>query len=388
MLRVLVLVDHARGITGPHRNVVGSLNALSKREDVQLRLLCGEIDEQEPYARSPGIDIRLGYAPRDPKRVVGNIRRVLSAARGCDVIYVPSGLKSLLYAQMARPGRRLVVGPNVTPLPNWKQDSPGQIDLKLLCDCWLEASEARRTHVFRSTGDAAIKVVHHAIDTEKWGPHRRNPGVWARFGVPVEGLKVLFVSRHDEPLKGVVQLLDAFDLVRQRARDTIQLVLVGGMSEPTVARVSRLGSAYALGFVGPELLPEIYAAADISVVPSSWESFSFTTLESLASGVATVASNAGGMAEQIVDGESGRLVDLTGDACMYRPDAPQRLAAAILNLAEDPDLRAQLGIGARNRVLARFTEARLGQDLVDVFEGRRRQSGKQEDAKRAQAARG
>src|ERR1039458_9419544 len=100
MLRLLVLVDHARGITGSHRNVVGSLNALSKREDVQLRLLCREIDEQEPYAQSTGIDIRLGYDPHDPRHFVGNIRRVLSAARNCDVIYVPSGLKSLLYAQM------------------------------------------------------------------------------------------------------------------------------------------------------------------------------------------------------------------------------------------------------------------------------------------------
>src|SRR5690606_37825582 len=49
-MRVLVLVDHAVGISGPHRNVVGTLNALSAREDVDLRVLTGKIGASEPYA--------------------------------------------------------------------------------------------------------------------------------------------------------------------------------------------------------------------------------------------------------------------------------------------------------------------------------------------------
>ena len=62
-------------------------------------LLCHAIDEKEPYARGNRIDIRLGYNPADVKRLPVKVCRVLVASRGCDLIYVPSGGKSLLYAQ-------------------------------------------------------------------------------------------------------------------------------------------------------------------------------------------------------------------------------------------------------------------------------------------------
>jgi glycosyltransferase involved in cell wall biosynthesis len=370
MLRLLVLVDHARGITGPHRNVVGSLNALSKRDDVQLRLLCREIDEQEPYAQSNRIDIRLGYAPHDPKRVVGNIRRVLSAARDRDVIYVPSGLKSLLYAQIARPGKRLVVGPNVTPLPNWKQDSPTQIELKVLCDIWIEASHARGNHVTRSTG-AKIPVIHHAIDTNKWGPHRRNPGIWKKLNVPEARIRLLYVGHDKTALKGVGQVLDAYELLQSSAiRMDLQLIMAGRLSQPTLDRTRGMTSVYPLGFLEADVLPEVYATSDISIVPSSWENFPFTVLEALASGIAIVASRTGGIPEQIVDGESGRLVEIADQHSIHLSDAPQRLAAAIIEIATDPELRARLALGARERALDQFSEPRLGQDLVELLTGK------------------
>jgi glycosyltransferase involved in cell wall biosynthesis len=370
MLRVLVLVDHARGISGPHRNVVGSLNALSKREDVQLRLLCREIDEQEPYAQAAGIEIRVGYDPHDPRRLAGNIPRVLSAARNCDVIYVPSGLKSLLYAQVARMRRRLVAGPNVTPLPNWKRDSPSRIELRLLCDTWIENSRERGDHVAHETG-AQVPVVHHAIDTNKWGPHRHNPAIWKKFNVPGARIRLLYVGHDKKAQKGVAQLLDAFQVLQSSYPiGDLQLIMAGALSQPTLDRIKGMTSVYPLGFLEADVLPEIYATCDISIVPSSWESFSFTTLEALASGIAMVASRTGGIPEQVVDGDSGRLVQIADQRSIYLPDAPQRLAAAITELATDPQLRARLALGARKRALAAFSEARLGQNLVDVFTGR------------------
>jgi glycosyltransferase involved in cell wall biosynthesis len=132
-------------------------------------------------------------------------------------------------------------------------------------------------------------------------------------------------------------------------------------------RLAEVGSAYNVGFVGPELLPALYASADISVVPSSWETFGFTVLESLASGVATIASRTGGIKEQIVDGESGRLIVITDDEATFRLDASERIAAAILELVANPDLRSKLGAGGRERVLHNFSEERLGQDLFQLF---------------------
>ena len=147
------------------------------------------MDENVPYARGDPIDIRFGYDPHDPARLPGNVWRVLTAARRCNVIYVPR-MKSLVYTQVAQLGRRFVAGRNVTPPPSpiRSQDSPHRVELKLLCNRWIEASDRRHAHVVRCTGNWEIDVVHHAMDTEKWGPHRRDPHIWARFGVPNQGL--------------------------------------------------------------------------------------------------------------------------------------------------------------------------------------------------------
>lgn len=370
MLKILVLVDHARGVSGPHRNVVGSLNALAARGDVEVRLLCREIDPNEPYARGSRIDIRLGYDPHDAKRLPSNMLRVLSAARGCNVIYVPSGAKSLLYAQVARFGRQLVVGPNMTP-PLFlirKQDPPHRIELKILCDRWIEPSYERTAYFIRCTGNPEIETVHHAIDSQKWGPGRRDQSLWARFGVPNQGVKILCVSADDRARKGIDQLLDGYTMLKQCTSIPTCLVLAGRRSESTKQRLARIDSAYDLGFVGPDLLPALYASADICVIPSSWESFGFTVLESLASAVATLSSETGGIREQIIDGISGRLVKITDDEISFRPDAPERLANAMLELVIDTDLRDRLAAGGRERALKHFSEERLGADLVSLFQ--------------------
>jgi glycosyltransferase involved in cell wall biosynthesis len=184
--------------------------------------------------------------------------------------------------------------------------------------------------------------------------------------VPLEGVKILFVSRDDEPIKGTKQLLDAFALVKQRQTPQLQLVMVGNRSASVARRIAEASDIYSPGFVGPELLPVLYASADIAVVPSRWENFPFAVLEALASSLATIASRVGGIPEQIVDGESGLLVDIVSEGD-YRADAPERLTLAILRLANDPDLRVSLGAAARKRVLDSFSEGRLGEDLVRTF---------------------
>ncbi len=152
------------------------------------------------------------------------------------------------------------------------------------------------------------------------------------------------------------QMLDAFEIVRARSSREVHLILAGGLSERTRQRIPSLGSAWELGFVGPDLLPALYGSSDIAVTPSSWESFGFTVLEGMASQVATIAGAHGGMPEQIVDGESTHL-----------PEAGARLAEAILRVTEDDAFRHRLADGGRKRSLDVFSERRLGDDLMNVF---------------------
>src|SRR5262249_3883815 len=73
---------------------------------------------------------------------------------------------------------------------------------------------------------------------------------------------------------------------------------------------------------------------DIAVVPSHYEAFGLAALEAMAAARPVVASDDGGLPEIVVDSETGFLVP---------PRDPDRLAAALRRLIDDPALRARLG---------------------------------------------
>jgi glycosyltransferase involved in cell wall biosynthesis len=84
------------------------------------------------------------------------------------------------------------------------------------------------------------------------------------------------------------------------------------------------------------------------------------SLEAMAAGLAIVATDVGGMAEQVVDGVTGRLVP--------RGDCTQ-LAEAIVELAQNPDKRLDWGAAGRARVEARFSLRRMVDDYSRVCLG-------------------
>ena len=115
----------------------------------------------------------------------------------------------------------------------------------------------------------------------------------------------------------------------------LQFVLVG--DGPLRAQLedlaSQLGIANQVLFLGDRRdIPEVLASMDISVVPSRSESLSNAVLESMAAGVAVVATNAGGTPEIISDGENGLLVP---------PDRENELADAIERFVVQPALRME-----------------------------------------------
>lgn len=369
-LRVLVIVDHAVGVSGPHRNVVGSLNALTSRPDARVTLFTGRVDPDEPYARPGRAEIVLGYAPKDPLRLPTNAAAVWRLAARADVVYVPTNLRSLLYGQIAHLRAPLAAGPNVTYLPFINShDCPGFFELRLFCRRWLEASEFRLRHVCRHTGSDSIRRVPHAIDVEKFHPRHARPGLWRELGLPGTGFRLLFVGRDNEPLKGVPQLLDALALLAaDPAAPSVELVLAGRMSEETSRRAAALPNVALAGFrVGAELAA-LYASAQALVLPSSYENMPFVVLEALASGLPVLAGEAGGAPELFEDGVSGLLMPGYCRDGHFTPEAVPVLAAGLRALAADPDRAGRLGQAARERACRVYSEARLGEDLMNVFQ--------------------
>ena len=162
--------------------------------------------------------------------------------------------------------------------------------------------------------------------------------------------RLMTTASADVPLKGLVPLLEAVAKVRTERH--AELVVIGKpRSQSKVgATIARLGLDGAVTFVNgvtDERIVELYAEAEVAVVPSLYEGFSLPAVEAMACGVPLVATTGGALPEVVgTDGETGLLVP---------PGDPGALAAAIGRALDDPELRARLGAAGRERVLEKFT---------------------------------
>ncbi len=160
--------------------------------------------------------------------------------------------------------------------------------------------------------------------------------------------------------KGLRQLLEAFEDVH-RGLPEARLVLAGRgpMQAELAALAEKLGAPGAVefrGFVEPQRVPEVYAGADVFVLPSLEDTFGVVVVEALASGVPVVCSKFAGASGYLREAHDGRVVD---------PTRPSEMAHALLELLRQPELRRAMAVRGREiarqfdapRVAERFREA-------------------------------
>jgi D-inositol-3-phosphate glycosyltransferase len=150
----------------------------------------------------------------------------------------------------------------------------------------------------------------------------------------------------------------------------VRLVIVGGQpgtSHETreITRLqhlaTRLGIEDRTSFVGAvahERLPLYYSAADLTVMPSSYESFGLVAVESLACGTPVVATRVGGLTSIVRDGETGVLVPWR-DADLF--------ADRLRQVLEDEPLHRRMGRRARESVL-RYSWDGIADEHLALYE--------------------
>lgn len=183
-----------------------------------------------------------------------------------------------------------------------------------------------------------IEIIPNGADLSRFFPRDREAAkteLSARMGLPRDFL--LYIARLEHPGKNHVRLLEAFSRLQGFTQRPYKLVLVGGRwngAEVIEAKVKELGLEKQVifpGFVPNEILPLLYAAADLLVFPSLFEGFGIPLLEAMASGTPVCASNISSLPE--VMGDAGLLFD---------PMEPAAIAVAMHRLLEDRELRERL----------------------------------------------
>jgi glycosyltransferase involved in cell wall biosynthesis len=151
--------------------------------------------------------------------------------------------------------------------------------------------------------------------------------------------KVL-VARNLEAIYDIPTALRAFVGIRKRFADATLTVAGSGPELASLrALAERLGIADAVEFVGRidnAAMPALYARADCVLNPSTVDNMPISILESFASGVPVVSTDAGGIPDLVANGVSGLLVAVGDDA---------RMAEAACRVLEDRGLRQRLIAG-------------------------------------------
>ena len=203
------------------------------------------------------------------------------------------------------------------------------------------------------------------------GPYRVIPnGIeYARFATRLEPIErfeddrldVLFVGRL-EKRKGLEHLLRAWPAVHQAVPNARLIVVGGGRRLDGYRRWVRAHGWHEVHFIGEvsaQDLVRYYQTSDVFCAPSTGqESFGIVLLEAMAAGRAIVASRIPGYAEVVEDGAEGLLVE---------PKRSDALAAMLIRLLEDAELRRAMGERGRQKAAA-YDWSRVAGQVLDFYE--------------------
>ncbi|MCA8908485.1 MAG: glycosyltransferase [Rhodospirillaceae bacterium] len=213
---------------------------------------------------------------------------------------------------------------------------------------------ARNSLVFR---DKRVEVIINPLDLDVFKPRDRG---WCRdlLGLPQDKKVILFgaVAATDDPRKGFDMLCEALPRVAAAPEGNDAMAVVFGAQEPADPPDLGLAVRYVGRITDDVALAALYAAADVTVVPSRQEVLGATAAESLACGTPVVGFNVGGIPDMLDHGTNGYLA---------RPFEAADLAAGILAVLKGD--AAQMRLAARRSAEARFDEADIVWRFLDVY---------------------
>lgn len=174
------------------------------------------------------------------------------------------------------------------------------------------------------------------------------------------GAKIISIVGRITAIKNHKLFLETAKLLIEK-RDDLFFAVVGGgeLLEECERTTEQLGIAEKVVFAGWwEEVEKVYADTDVTVLTSINEGTPTCLIESLSAGVPVVATNVGGVADVVRNGETGFLVP---------PGDSSALASRILELIDNPPLREKMGRAGKDDMLKRYSEKRLVDDIVSMY---------------------
>jgi glycosyltransferase involved in cell wall biosynthesis len=198
-----------------------------------------------------------------------------------------------------------------------------------------------------------LRLLPNVIDATQFESPTRNSGNPIR----IVGVGRLVEQKKFQHFLNVIARLQAVSATDIR----VKIVGDGPLRPQLEKRAVELGlKRETLRFAGALLdMSAVYREADIFLLTSAWEGTPNVVLEAMASGLPVVATRVGGVSEIISHGETGFLLDVGDENAM---------AETLLQLINDPQLRATIGDNARQYVHCNHSVTQLPVYLREIYE--------------------
>lgn len=201
---------------------------------------------------------------------------------------------------------------------------------------------------------AKARVVHNGV-----GPH------W--FQLPLDrdaSADYVFFAGRLHPVKGVDLLLASWKAISSSFPGTELWIAGDGPERANLAALAtKLNLSSSVRFLGSktlEELPILYRNARVVVLPSRREGLPISLLEAGACGAICIGTRTPGIPEVIEDGKTGYLVS---------PDSPEELGKALIRTLQlSPDQTIQFRQAARERIAGEFSESRMIEHYMGLYE--------------------
>jgi glycosyltransferase involved in cell wall biosynthesis len=225
-------------------------------------------------------------------------------------------------------------------------------NLHLIGNSEWTTSQIRRSGLAKHA--VSIHTIHYGLNVEEY---KSVDKLCARraLGIPDDRFVVGFAcSDFSEERKGARLLLES---LKNLSAQKILLLTFGGGKWPSASGVEamQLGTLHS-----PQLQCLFYSALDVFAMPSRVETFGNVAMEAMACETPIIAYAAGGLTDVVVDRETGLLEPEIGSV--------SGLARMLQWMWQHPAERQAMGIAARQRVIAQFTDQLMAQRYFELYE--------------------
>jgi N-acetyl-alpha-D-glucosaminyl L-malate synthase BshA len=184
-------------------------------------------------------------------------------------------------------------------------------------DAITAVSDNLKKETYKSfTLNKEIEVIHNFVDVTRFS---KKPIDAFRRVIAPNGEKIMVHASNFRGVKRVHDVVRVFAEVRKKL--PAKLLMVGdGPERPAMENLVReLKVSDDVRFLGKqEQIEEILVVSDLFILPSEYESFGLAALEAMAAGMPVISTNAGGLPEININGETGYLADVGDVETMSR----------------------------------------------------------------------